>query len=499
MPYINTEKGFVLTMDNEEPKTKKPQLIAKFGLEEYPEKKTFDVDLVGLPGFRQQLFLHFYSPDLNHPLHSDDPEGLPGKYKVIFTLNRPGFSLLPDDSYADAASLQGASHLAIAKPAHPHPNLPENTHIKIASEIAGEEFTFDCYPNEKGFLAKIVLESIEATNYGDAALRAFRGVTFALSSMSFRYDIPLNIYQVDVIESRTGRVRISIVRAFREIPFMGDPTRLLNQEFLKYASYYREGLNSNNVSYQFLCFYKIIEGLRDRRERLIREAKAKGQPILTPLSQRIPKERNEQVEWLNSILFIQQSWDDMSLISIFPKEALGRTIGNLIDKKSELHKMRLKIAHAVLDSGEPTLSIDDAFDIEHVNKWLPLTKYIARYLLSKEFPDRFPDEAPKPGKVKLYRSRRFTARPVGDHMEYDPEPESLEHVQDISTEIRDGKVSMPSISLNMESEGFGIDSDGNPNVIYIGMEVHEDGSEHHLFTGYYHPPSNTFCMYGVRK
>lgn len=486
-------------MDNEELETKKPQPIAEFELKDYPEKKTFNVDLEGLPGFRQQCFLHFYFPDPNHPLHSDNPVGTPGKYKIIFTLNRPGFSLLPDDNYADAASLQGDSHLAIAKPVHPHPDLPENTHIKIMSEIAGEEFTFNCYPNDKGFLAKIELESIEAANYGDAALRAFRGATFVLSSMSFRYDIPLNIYQIDVIELQTGRLRISIVKAFRETPFRGDPTRLLNQEFLKYASYYREGLNSNNTSYQFLCFYKIIEGLRDRRERLIREAKAKGNPISPPLLPRIPKEQKEQVDWLNSFFFIQQNWDDLSLSSIFPKEALGRTIGNLIDKKSELHNTRLKIAHAVLESGEPTLSIDDAFDIELVNKWLPLTKCIARYLLNEEFPDRFPDETAKSGKVKLYRSRRFIVRSAGDHIDYHPESGSLEHVQDISTEIRDGKVSIPPISLNMESEGVGMDSDGNPNVIYIGMEVQEDGSEHHLFTGYYHVPSNSFRIYGKSK
>jgi len=54
----------------------------------------------------------------------------------------------------------------------------------------------------------------------------------------------------------------------------------ISQEFRKYASYYREGLASNSLNYQFLCFYKIIEGIRKRRHRLtttaVQAAKTRG-------------------------------------------------------------------------------------------------------------------------------------------------------------------------------------------------------------------------------
>jgi len=479
-------------------KSNEPKLIAEFKIEELRGKK-LHVDLAGLPGIQQQLSLQVHVPDPKDPLKGDSPLGQAGNYRVVFTLSRPGFSLLPDDSYADAASMQGDSHLAIAKPAHPHPNLPENTHVKVTSDIAGNEITFNCYPNEKGFLGKVELPSIEAQSFGDAALKAFQGLTPVLSSMSFRYEVPLNIYQVDVIELRTGSNRLTIVKAFQETPFLGDPTRLLDLEFLKYASYYREGLNNNNPSYQFLCFYKIIEGIRERRARRIQEAKQKSDLIPPPDRQRIPKEAKNQIEWLNSISFLKQRWDDVSLSAMFPDEVVGRTIGDLIDKKSELHKTRLKIAHAVLESGEPTLSIDDAFDIQHINKWLPLTKCIARHLLNVEFPDKFPDESPKAGTVRLYRSRRFSSRTVGDHLEYDAEAGSLEHVRDLVTEIKLGKVTMPSFDLDMESEGIGEDDAGDPKVIYVGMELHGDGSEHLLFTGYFHTATATFRIYGTRR
>lgn len=131
-------------------------------------------------------------------------------------------------------------------------------------------------------------------------------------------------------------------------------------------------MNSNSPNYQFLCLYKIIEGLRERRQRIRAQAaidaRALGaQPPSYP-DERIPKERTEQVEWLNSILPLPQKMDDMALNSVFINDAIGRKISNLIDKSKELHNMRIKIAHAVLESGEPTFSIDEGVYLDEVNK-----------------------------------------------------------------------------------------------------------------------------------
>jgi hypothetical protein len=79
----------------------------------------------------------------------------------------------------------------------------------------------------------------------------------------------------------------------------------------------------------------------------------------------------------------------MALDSVFITDILGRRIGNLIDKGQELHKLRNKIAHAVLDSGEGVISIDNGLDIDRVEAWLPTTKFLARYLLKEAFPDMF--------------------------------------------------------------------------------------------------------------
>lgn len=455
---------------------------------EHPVTGPIRVDLPGLPGHRQTLILQNYFPDPNDQRHSEHYEGEPGEYRVVFTLHRPGVPLRPEGDYALAEHMQGDSHLAIAKPAHPHPVLPERTHMRLFSEIDNQNFMFMCHPNDKGFLGKIDLESINAENYNDAAGKAFRGATFALSGMSFQYDIPLAIFQMDVIELRTHSVRFSMITPYREAAFLGGPTQAPSQDFLKYASYYREGLTSNSLNYQFLCFYKIIEGIRKRRQRLTKTAvdaaKARAVKIPSRNEERIPEERVEQIKWLNSVFSSQREWDDLALKSIFPAEALGKKITKLISEDDKLDTVRNKIAHAILRSEEPTLSIDEASSVEAVNTWLPLTKCIARHLLNQEFPPRYPDAPPKPRTVKLYRSRRFTPRAAEGHMEYDPVPGSLEYMRDMECELHLGKVMLPEFNLNIEEEGIATDASGDPTVIYVGMEIDDQGLERILFTGY---------------
>jgi hypothetical protein len=75
-----------------------------------------------------------------------------------------------------------------------YPEVPENAFAKLTTTVDERELTFTRHVNPKGFLGKLVLESIEASNYSDATLKAYRRIAFALSGMSFRYAISLNIY-----------------------------------------------------------------------------------------------------------------------------------------------------------------------------------------------------------------------------------------------------------------------------------------------------------------
>jgi hypothetical protein len=73
---------------------------------------------------------------------------------------------------------------------------------------------------------------------------------------------------------------------------------------------------------------------------------------------------------------------------------------------------------------------------------------------------------------------------------------------DMATEIRDGKITVPPINLDIVKEGMKIDEKGIPNIIYVLMEIHKDGSEHHLYTLHFGKPDKekiTSFMYKSSK
>ena len=150
---------------------------------------------------------------------------------------------------------------------------------------------------------------------------------------------------------------------------------------------FREALNSNSHVYRFLCFFKIIEGILNRRARLGVKAKKTGASFSRP-AEVLPSKPEEYVPWLNAIFPVRGEWDAMALDSIFRKGVIGRKIKYVID--NELYPLRVEIAHALFsESGEPTLYADELLHVERVNKWLPLTKCIARRMLKNEFPGEF--------------------------------------------------------------------------------------------------------------
>ncbi|MDQ1593261.1 MAG: hypothetical protein QOG71_3888 [Pyrinomonadaceae bacterium] len=357
-----------------------------------PAPPTAEMGMLGLPGTQQHLLMRAYFGDPNDPRNTGDLGGVPGKYKVVFTLSRPGFPLLSERHFAASSNLQGDSHLAIAKPALKFLDGEEFDQLRFECATVNGKFVFKGLPNDKGFLGKVESEPFDASDFSNAALQAHHAIAPAFSNMSVYLDVPVHIFQMDVIEMRTGSTRISIKTPFKYVLGGMVPIQA-PEEQQKYVGLYREALNSNSSNYQFLCLYKIIEGIRERRQRLrgqaALDARTRGEQPPSYSDERVPQDRAEQVEWLNSLFTLPQEWDDMGLGSIFINDVVGKRIGNLIHKGERLHKLRNKVAHAVLDSGEPVISIDNGLDIDEVEMWLPITKCLARYLLKDAFPDMF--------------------------------------------------------------------------------------------------------------
>jgi hypothetical protein len=151
-------------------------------------------------------------------------------------------------------------------------------------------------------------------------------------------------------------------------------------------AWYREALNSNSPVYRFLCLFKIIEGIRIRRLRLGKEAGGAREKCHRPLEV-IPRDDIAAKAWLNTIFPIHREWDPLTLGQIFPTEAKGKRLMHIV--VTELEKLRNEIAHSIMQSGELSLSADDLVQIQRVNKWLSLTRCIARRMLKNDFPTQF--------------------------------------------------------------------------------------------------------------
>jgi hypothetical protein len=144
-------------------------------------------------------------------------------------------------------------------------------------------------------------------------------------------------------------------------------------------------MNSSSPVYRFLCFFKILEGLFARRARLDKEIVAHGG---TPsrCREEMPSEYNGQVAFLAS-LFRGVTWNVGMVHSVFIPGVAGRRLSFL--HQEPMRDLRNRVAHAVLDSGEPTVDADTQLDVRSVELWLPITKVLARYLLQTEFPTEF--------------------------------------------------------------------------------------------------------------
>jgi len=341
---------------------------------------------MGLPGQHQHIITVNQFRDPGDPRNISGPQGLPGKYTVTFILARPGFNLLPEGQHSFAHGLRGNSHLGIAPPAFL--GAGDVTQIRMRGTTEDGDFIFDGFPNERGFLGKIVSEPFDATGFHDAEAKSHRALASSLSNMAVHLDIPLSIVQTESVEVRTQNTQTSIVTPYSEVPMAIRATANLQPEFRGYASLYREALNSNSSVYQFLCLFKMIEAMLKRRARLAVEAKKAGQPF-TRRYETIPASPDAAaITWLNAIFSIRPSWDAMALASLFPEEVRGKSFQYVIDKM--LYPMRVDIAHAISSrSGELTLSIDELFHTRNLNKWLPLTKCMVRRMLKNDFPAEF--------------------------------------------------------------------------------------------------------------
>lgn len=213
---------------------------------------TFISKAAGLPGHYQDIVLAHKSGDPDDPRNQAPDVGWPGEYCVTFTFCRPGFSLLPEYKVNSSDKLEGDSHLGITKPAPVLPGQSHATTVPVDCEFEGEDFAFTAYPNRRGFLSKVVFESVKGDNFRSVEQKCYRVLMPFLSNWSVHLDVPLYVYQIDGVELKTGNHHVNFLNSFIEVPFVVSAVPDLSVEFRGFASIYREAMNSNSQVYQFL-------------------------------------------------------------------------------------------------------------------------------------------------------------------------------------------------------------------------------------------------------
>jgi hypothetical protein len=315
-------------------------------------------------------------------LNANGPNGAPGQYVASFVLARPNSRNSPESEIKFASDLRGDSHLAIAKPAINLKIDPDQVLLSFKSATA--EFLFRGFPNDSGYLAKLTSDPFYAGDRVSAEGAARTAIHSLLSNLSAQLDIPLIIELAEVVEVTTQSRGISFTAPFPATPMAVKGTgEMKDPEFEHAMALYREALNSNTEIYRFLCFYKILETSRKRRERLGRKHRAALKPIRE--GEQIPLRTNSDMQkWMKALFHLNRDWDDGVLEQIFIPEVLGKKINSIFD--TQLRPIRDKIAHGILDSGEMLL-LDKTEDRRMVSKWLPFLRCAARRVMKNDFKD----------------------------------------------------------------------------------------------------------------
>lgn len=327
------------------------------------------------PGRRWFMVDRRYTND--HPLGGGvlEPSGYEGAYQVTATLTRRGSPNVPYVYVTDPNMMEGDSHLWLPE------ERREDGLVKVYSVVHRShedgDTLFELLANQKGRLGQI-RTLLRGESMGDVHRKAYRLLNPFLCDLSYRYDVPIEVLQINVAELATLTVGGVKDDDFREKTF--DPEQffgssgLLNYGELGHYEFftrlYREGVNSSSVDYGFLCFFRIAEGLILLRRKST--AEQEGQPL-------------EEVS--RSDVFLEEEVVEGPDAESFPEELRGKS---LWDAYKELRKERHKVGHAFLDEEDPLGGHTDIVgerleDEEWAGARRAQVRFIARRMLDSEF------------------------------------------------------------------------------------------------------------------
>jgi hypothetical protein len=324
------------------------------------------------PGTRWSLAPPMYED--GHPFGGGllDAAGHEGPYQVTATLTRRGAPDVPYMYVTDAYSMEGDSHLRMVERRRKDGAL--QIPLLTYANLEGGMTEFQLLTNQQSRLGQI-RTILRAENADVARRKAYRILNPFLCDISYRYDVPIEVLQMNVVELATLTVGVMKQDDFREKVF--DPEQFLgpglnygelpNYEF--FMRLYREGANSSSVDYGFLCFFRIAEGVMLLRRKRIMQQEDKA-------ASEVPRSE----VFLEGEIVGSEGED-------FPPELQGKS---LWEAYKELEKHRNSVGHAFLYDEDPLAGHADIIADRLEGEELAGThraqaRYLARRMLRSEF------------------------------------------------------------------------------------------------------------------
>ncbi len=325
------------------------------------------------PGTRWSLAPLMYED--GHPFGGGllDAAGHEGPYQVTATLTRRGAPDVPYMYVTDAYSMEGDSHLLMVERRRKDGAL--QIPLLTYANPDGGMTEFQLLANQQGRLGQISTV-LRAESADDARRKAYRILNPFLSDLSYRYDVPVEVLQMNVVELATLTVGVMKQDDFREKVF--DPEQFLgeglnyenlpNYEF--FMRLYREGANSSSVDYGFLCFFRIAEGIMLLRRKIIAEQEGKSW-------RKVPRQE----------AFLDHEITENDEEDLFAPELLGESLFEVYEK---LKSDRVKVGHGFLDEEDPLQNYEDIIadrleGEERAGTRRAQARYLARRMLRSEF------------------------------------------------------------------------------------------------------------------
>lgn len=320
----------------------------------------------------------------------------PDRYRVTFTLGRG----LPD---SQNLSFQKGEHgdSYVAFPASTPGSKDEANEMVVFAAHADangipHKIEIRGHRNAANRLARMVVQDIPANSFMDAESVALSHVGPVLSMFAYHADVPMRLVQADVTQLSTGNTCMTYICPFPDMGLGG--LEQSNSPYIQsLIALHREATNSNSPNYQFLCWYKILEGINEKR---LQDGKATKSAIVKKLPEEFDATAHGQRARFAEVFpaLINLKPDNPTHDNIVPAEVRTWKFNRVREKI--LEPIRNKIAHMLTDaSGDLSLSPDSPIGRQELLKWLSLLRFMARVMTANEIarepqsPQLFPTPA----------------------------------------------------------------------------------------------------------